>query len=168
MHTLSYAQFTALSQAQSPAQEEEEARAARFPWDEQDRPRPTQRRRSRSLSASHDHRTTALLERMQQTFEYSTYGSKPNIRGSHIHEPFVTLRQLLRQLPESVNFDIELKYPMLFETDDWKMDPYAMEHNKFVNTILDVLFRYSRGQHIILSSFSPELCTTLLINQIIF
>ncbi|KAJ3557547.1 hypothetical protein NPX13_g9904 [Xylaria arbuscula] len=168
LHTLLYAQFMALSQAQTTVWEEEELRAARFSWDERDRPRLTQRRRSRSLSASQDHRANALLERMQHTFEYSTYGSKPNIRGSHIHEPFVTLRQLLEQLPESVNFGIELKYPMLFETDDWKMDPYAMEHNKFVDTILDVLFRHGRGRHIFLSSFSPELCILLATKQRVY
>ncbi|KAI0100249.1 Glycerophosphoryl diester phosphodiesterase family-domain-containing protein [Nemania sp. FL0031] len=166
MHTLSYAQFMALSQAQTP--KPEEPRAARFPWDERDRPHATQRRRSRSLCASHDHKTTALRERMGQTFEYLNYGSKPNIRGPHIHEPFVTLRQLLETLPESVGFDIELKYPMLFETDDWKMDPYAMEHNKFADTILDVLFRYGRGRHIFLTSFSPELCILLATKQRVY
>jgi glycerophosphodiester phosphodiesterase len=54
---------------------------------------------------------------------------------------------------------------MLYETDDWKMDPYHMELNLFTDTILQVLFRHGRGRHIFLSSFSPELCIMLAVKQ---
>lgn len=63
MHTLSYAQFMALSKAQAPAREPQEGHTARFPWDERDRPRQSQHRRSRSLCATHSHGTAALFER---------------------------------------------------------------------------------------------------------
>ena len=54
---------------------------------------------------------------------------------------------------------------MLFETNDWQMDPYAMELNLFADTILLVLFKYGRRRHIFLSSFSPELCILLVTKQ---
>ncbi|MCJ1384208.1 Glycerophosphocholine phosphodiesterase, partial [Xylographa soralifera] len=56
-------------------------------------------------------------------------------------------------------------YPMLFEADDWKMDPYSIELNKFVDTILNTVNNHSANRSIFFSSFSPEICILLSIKQ---
>lgn len=45
---------------------------------------------------------------MRHTFDYHDHGFKPNVRGKHIHAPFVTLKELLLELPPGVPFDVEL------------------------------------------------------------
>ncbi|KAI1386842.1 uncharacterized protein F4822DRAFT_411372 [Hypoxylon trugodes] len=165
MHMLSYSQFMVLSDAQA-AQYNDPPR--RLPWDERDRPHTPQRRRAQSLSAPPEAGTQALFERIKHTFEFSNSGMKGNTRWDHIHSSFLTLKQMLTEIPESVPFDIELKYPMLFETDDWKMEPFAMELNKFLDTILTVLFQYGRQRSIFITSFSPELCIMLSTKQKVY
>ncbi|KAF2869520.1 Glycerophosphodiester phosphodiesterase domain-containing protein, partial [Massariosphaeria phaeospora] len=143
----------------------QDADPPRLPWDERARPRTQDRRRTRPLHAPRDSGTQCLFERMKHTFEYKMTGMKGNTRSNSVHEPFMTLRQLLDTLPESTHLDIELKYPMLFETDDWEMDPYAMELNLFTDSILQVLFTYGGNRSMFLSTFSPELCILLVRKQ---
>jgi glycerophosphodiester phosphodiesterase len=57
------------------------------------------------------------------------------------------------------------EYPMLFETDDWEMYPYAMELNLFTDLIVQVLFKYGGNRSMFLSTFSPELCVLLVTKQ---
>jgi hypothetical protein len=46
---------------------------------------------------------------MQHTFEGANSGFvKPNTRSKHIHEPFITLRDMFEKLPETVSFDMEI------------------------------------------------------------
>ena len=45
---------------------------------------------------------------MRHTFDYHDHGFKPNVRGEHIHAPFVTLKELLLELPTNITFDVEL------------------------------------------------------------
>jgi glycerophosphodiester phosphodiesterase len=65
-----------------------------------------QRPRSRSLSAYEEYRTKDLAERMSHTFGFR--GFKANTRGDYVQEPFVTLEELLKILPESIGFNIEM------------------------------------------------------------
>lgn len=142
------------------------------------------RYRSRSLDTPNGYPTTDLLERMKRTFEFKLKGFKGNTRGDYIHEPFATLQELLQQLPEAIGFNIEIsntsrhpwrnyslrkllpiEYPMLFEADDWKMEPYAIELNTFVDAILDRIYSFGANRAIIFSSFSPEICILLSIKQ---
>lgn len=45
---------------------------------------------------------------IQHTHEYEIKCFEGNLRGTHIHDSFTTLEELLRTLPEAVAFDIEL------------------------------------------------------------
>lgn len=84
------------------------ALSRRLPWDERARPLFPTRRRAQSLNAPLENGTRCLFERMEHTFEYKLTGLKGNTRSSSIHDPFITLSQLLESLPQSVHFDIEL------------------------------------------------------------
>ena len=54
---------------------------------------------------------------------------------------------------------------MIFEADDWELDPYAVEVNVFVDEILHVLYTYGGNRSVILSSFSPEICILLAVKR---
>jgi glycerophosphodiester phosphodiesterase len=54
---------------------------------------------------------------------------------------------------------------MLFEARDFEMDTFAMELNLFLDTTLEIVYRYGGSRPIFFSSFSPELCTLLATKQ---
>ncbi|KAK6357238.1 Glycerophosphocholine phosphodiesterase [Orbilia javanica] len=83
-------------------------------------------------------------------------------------EPFTTLIEVCQDLPETAGFDIEIKYPMLFECDDWKMEKYYIDANTFVDTILQTIFKFGGSRPIILSSFSPEVCILASVKQNVY
>ncbi|KAI4867950.1 Glycerophosphoryl diester phosphodiesterase family-domain-containing protein [Hypoxylon rubiginosum] len=109
-----------------------------------------------------------VIARLMSTFNLHQFGFKGNIGGECIHGPFITLQQLLVQIDPSVCFDIELKYPMLFEARDFNMDTLTMELNLYLDTILAVVYKYGGSRPIFFSSFSPELCILLATKQRIY
>ena len=144
LHMLTYDQFMHFSQSQVP----------------KSGPKP----RSRSISAYID-RSQELIERMKYTEEGLQNNIKGNLRGYSIQEVSTTLEQLLTELPDSIAFNVEIKYPMLWEAEDRGMEPYAMELNFYVDTILGMIFRLCGNRNITLSSFSPEICILLACKQ---
>ncbi len=127
-------------------------------------PKSGPKQRSHSLSAYND-RSQDLIERMQYTEEGLQNNIKGNLRGYSIQEVSSTLEQLLTELPDSIAFNVEIKYPMLWEAEDRGMEPYAMELNFYVDTILSMIFRLCGNRNITLSSFSPEICILLACKQ---
>ena len=75
--------------------------------------------RSHSLNIYEHSRAKELVERMKHTFEYKLNeykgfdSYKGNIRSAYIQAPFMTLEDLLRKLPKSLGFDIEISRPFL-------------------------------------------------------
>lgn len=123
------------------------------------------RPRSHSVNEYDDHRSQDLLERIQYTEEGLRGNFTGNLRGCSIQEPSTILEQLLTELPESVPFDLEIKYPMLWEAEDRNMGLFAIELNFYIDTILTMIFRYCSVRDITLSSFSPEACIALACKQ---
>ncbi|KAL2160391.1 hypothetical protein VTH06DRAFT_1564 [Thermothelomyces fergusii] len=114
-----------------------------------------------------------MEERMKHTRDFKTKGYKANSRGNFIQAPFATLEELFRKLPTSVGFNIELKYPMLHESEEHEMDTYAVELNSFCDTVLEKVYDHldpkaaagGHGRHIIFSSFNPDICLCLSFKQ---
>ncbi|KAJ2480505.1 Glycerophosphocholine phosphodiesterase [Coemansia sp. RSA 2320] len=86
---------------------------------------------------------------------------------STVQAPFATLRDLFELLPSSVGFDIEVKYPMPDEADEFGVCS-TFEINLFVDRILDVVYEHlppptSSGprRHIVFTSFHPDICLLL-------
>ncbi|KAL4783791.1 Glycerophosphoryl diester phosphodiesterase family-domain-containing protein [Aspergillus varians] len=132
---------------------------------------PAPRLRSYSLDSNNNHRPVHLPEQLKNTFEFKQKGFKGNTRGGYIHEPFLTLDDVLSQTPDSVALNMEIKYPMLSEAaDDWKSDVLAMEINIFVDTVLSTILSHHswHSRPIILSSFNPDVCILLSIKQTLF
>ncbi|KAJ4306986.1 Glycerophosphocholine phosphodiesterase [Collariella sp. IMI 366227] len=143
-----------------------------------DAPVHTQRSMSMDFSNYHHpatryHQTkTAMEERMKHTRDFKAKGFKANSRGNFIQAPFATLEDLFRQLPPSVGFNIEMKYPMLHESEEHEMDAYAVELNSFCDTVLEKVYDHlgalvgvGRGRHVIFSSFNPDICLCLSFKQ---
>ena len=125
--------------------------------------------RSMSLSdASRDDSTTnEQSERMRNTRDFKEKGFKANTRGNFIQGAFTTLEEMFRQLPESTGFNIEMKYPMLYESEEQDMDTFAIELNAFVDTVLTKVYDWggTKKRNIIFSSFNPDVCLLLSFKQ---
>ncbi|KAJ1892068.1 Glycerophosphocholine phosphodiesterase [Kickxella alabastrina] len=93
-----------------------------------------------------------------------------------IQAPFATLKELFESLPEHVGFDIEVKYPMPDEADEYGVF-INFEINLFVDRILDVVYSYMEAptsaqgsgldsgswkrRPIVFTSFHPDICLLL-------
>ncbi|CAK7225794.1 Glycerophosphocholine phosphodiesterase [Sporothrix bragantina] len=119
---------------------------------------------SMSLDDSLDKRDD-LNERMKHTRDFKAKGFKANSRGNFIQAPFATLEDLFKQLPQSVGFNIEMKYPMLHETEEQGMDAYAIELNAFCDAVLEKVYDMANGRDILFSSFNPDICLCLSFKQ---
>lgn len=106
-----------------------------------------------------------MEDRMRHTRDYKEKGFKANSRGNFIQAPFATLEDLFRKLPEHIGFNIEMKYPMLHETEEHDMDAYAVELNSFCDTVLSKVYDLAGERHLILSSFNPDICLCLSFKQ---
>ncbi|KAH7153196.1 Glycerophosphoryl diester phosphodiesterase family-domain-containing protein [Dactylonectria macrodidyma] len=106
-----------------------------------------------------------MSERMKHTRDFKSKGYKANSRGNFIQAPFATLEDLFRRLPENIGFNIEMKYPMLMESEEHEMDTYAVELNSFCDTVLSKVYDLAGERHIIFSSFNPDICLCLSFKQ---
>jgi glycerophosphodiester phosphodiesterase len=144
-------------------------------------PGPRQRSMSMDWPAGHGHhhhqqgasssKQHDMEERMKHTRDFKAKGFKANSRGNFIQAPFATLEDLFRKLPPSVGFNIELKYPMLHESEEHEMDAYAVELNSFCDTVLEKVYDHldaaggGSARHLIFSSFNPDICLCLSFKQ---
>ncbi|EAW13029.1 glycerophosphocholine phosphodiesterase [Aspergillus clavatus NRRL 1] len=122
------------------------------------------RQRSMSVGGS-EFDPSELNERIKHTRDFKKKGFKGNTRGNHIQAPFATLEELFKKLPRSVGFNMELKYPMLFESEEEEMDTFAVELNSFVDTVLRMAYEHGQGRNMIFSSFNPDICLLLAFKQ---
>lgn len=103
--------------------------------------------------------------RMKHTRDYKEKGFKANSRGNFIQAPFTTLEEMFLKLDQEVGFNIEMKYPMLHESEEQEMDTYAVELNSFVDTVLTKVYDLGKKRKILFSSFNPDICLLLSFKQ---
>ncbi|KAG9239192.1 Glycerophosphoryl diester phosphodiesterase family-domain-containing protein [Amylocarpus encephaloides] len=121
--------------------------------------------RQRSLSMGHTLPESEMPERMKHTRDFKAKGYKANSRGNFIQAPFTTLEEMFLKLPENVGFNVEMKYPMLHESEEQEMDTYAVELNSFVDTVLSKVYDLGKKRKVIFSSFNPDICLLLSFKQ---
>ncbi|KXS98198.1 hypothetical protein AC578_287 [Pseudocercospora eumusae] len=159
VHTLTLEQFLALSDTPKPS-----------------RPNSPPTTNRRSERAIHDRRLQRSYsvgapfedtkrDRLKHTRDFKIKGFKGNTRGDVIQSQFTTLEQMFDSLPEDVGFNIEMKYPMLFELVEEEMDTYAIELNLFVDTVLAMVYDRRKKRNIVFSSFHPDICLMLTFKQ---
>ncbi|KAI1327658.1 Glycerophosphoryl diester phosphodiesterase family-domain-containing protein [Xylariaceae sp. FL0255] len=128
----------------------------------------TSRYRSHSVDITKKSSTQErdLNERMKYTLNYKQSGFKGNTRGNFVQFPFATLEELFKKIPDDVGFNIEMKYPMLLESEQHDMDTYAIELNSFCDVVLSKVYDLTTpNRHIIFSSFNPDICLCLSFKQ---
>ncbi|PQE33196.1 Glycerophosphodiester phosphodiesterase GDE1 protein [Rutstroemia sp. NJR-2017a WRK4] len=160
VHTLTLEQFLHVNDASS--------RMTRPPSPPRDHPHVLSLRgkdRQRSLSLGQTTLEVDMAERMKHTRDFKKKGYKGNSRGNFIQAPFTTLEEMFRELPEGVGFNIEMKYPMLHETEEHEMDTYAVELNSFCDTVLSKVYDMKQKRKVIFSSFNPDICLLLSFKQ---
>ncbi|WEW60932.1 Glycerophosphocholine phosphodiesterase [Emydomyces testavorans] len=163
VHTLTLEQFLHISEGRAPrAQQNDKSTRSANPSLNNVREFPL---RQRSMSVGEELGVPNFDERMKHTRDFKIKGFKGNTRGSHIQAPFATLAELFKKLPKSVGFNMELKYPMLYESEEEGMDTYAVELNSFVDTILTTVYDLGEGRNMIFSSFNPDICLVLSFKQ---
>ena len=54
---------------------------------------------------------------------------------------------------------------MLWEAENQQFEPWAMEINFFIDTILSMVYTLAGNRNITFSSFSPEICISLALKQ---
>ncbi|KAK4618653.1 Glycerophosphocholine phosphodiesterase GDE1 [Fulvia fulva] len=162
VHTLTLEQFLALSDTPKPTRPSSPAETNGKSRSRDNREPPGRIQRSYSVGAPLDARGS---ERMKNTRDFKTKGYKGNMRGEFIQQPFTTLEEMFTTIPEDVGFNIEMKYPMLFETVQEEMDTYAVELNTFVDTVLQLVYNRRKGRNIVFSSFHPDICLLLTFKQ---
>ncbi|KAL9624106.1 MAG: hypothetical protein Q9160_001628 [Pyrenula sp. 1 TL-2023] len=165
VHTLTLEQFLHVNGTQRPQISGSEKRSAPFDLKIADLV-GSETRRQRSLSVGGSEKDLYnMSEKMKHTRDFKKKGFKGNSRGSHIQEPFTTLEEMFKKLPKSVGFNIEMKYPMLHESEEEEMDTYAVELNSFVDTVLTKVYDLGSGRNMIFSSFNPDICLLLSFKQ---
>ncbi|KAL9045946.1 MAG: hypothetical protein Q9214_001102 [Letrouitia sp. 1 TL-2023] len=122
------------------------------------------RHRSMSVDLAADN-TSDMRERMKHTRDFKQKGFKGNSRGNSIQAPFTTLEEMFKTLDEHLGFNIEMKYPMLHESEEQEMDTYAVELNSFVDTVLTKVYDLAKKRPVIFSSFNPDICLLLSFKQ---
>ena len=125
----------------------------------------SRRQRSMSVGGPNTWDPFDMSEKMKHTRDFKKKGFKGNSRGNHIQEPFATLQDMFKKLPQTVGFNIEMKYPMLHESEEEEMDTYAVELNSFVDTVLQTVYDLGHGRNMIFSSFNPDICLLLSFKQ---
>ncbi|OQE37669.1 hypothetical protein PENCOP_c009G03158 [Penicillium coprophilum] len=167
IHDLSLEQFMYASELQSPRGEPVSVLGRPNSQSLSD-PTVRARVRSHSLTKSQEGETARIRDRMRHTVDFKNKGFKPNTRGHSVQDSFTTLQELLTGLPDSISFNIEIKYPRLHEAVEAGVGPLGIEINTFIDRILAQIFRVSSGRSVILSSFSPEVCILLATKQDIY
>ncbi|KAF8418071.1 Glycerophosphoryl diester phosphodiesterase family-domain-containing protein [Tirmania nivea] len=168
VHTLTLEQFLAISEHQAPRGSRPGSPSHFSPNSASSTTEigPAPIRRSRSMSLGPGAKGNEVNEKMKYTRNYKLKGGfKGNSRGTSIQGPFTTLEEVFMRLPKDIGFNIELKYPMLHESEQEEMDTFGIEMNSWVDTVLKVVYDKGQGRDIIFSSFHPDICLMLSLKQ---
>lgn len=172
VHTLTFDQFMHLGRRQAPQHSNHDSAEQNDRVDDAIGRGAAPLPRLRSYSVDHGqqmkmhaYHEEQQKERIKHTRDFKDKGFKGNSRGHSIQEPFTTLEEMFAKLPESTGFNIEMKYPMLYESEDIEMDQYAVELNSFVDTVLKMVYDKMGNRNIIFSSFNPDICLMLSFKQ---
>lgn len=170
VHTLTLEQFLHVSEGQTPRQSRPGSPEDNRITAEANTGKLSRRPRSYSVDNSkqkniHRSHQVELAERMKHTRDFKIKGYKGNSRGNFIQEEFTTLEKMFKKLPETTGFNIEMKYPMLHESEEHEMDQYAVELNSFVDTVLKMVYDFIGKRSIMFSSFNPDICLMLSFKQ---
>lgn len=165
VHTLTLEQFLHVNDGRTPRQSRPPSPAGNQSAAQATSGAESRKKRSMSVGDVKNDETADMSERMKHTRDFKQKGFKANSRGNFVQAPFTTLEEMFRTLPESISFNIEMKYPMLYESEEQEMDTYAVELNSFVDSVLTKVYDLGKKRNVIFSSFNPDICLLLSFKQ---
>ncbi|MCJ1390082.1 Glycerophosphocholine phosphodiesterase [Xylographa bjoerkii] len=165
LYTLNLKQFLHLSEAQFSRGDLASMAETRYMAKTKGEPGYSRKPRSHSLGAYDESRSEDLVQRMKYTESAMEGAHKGNLRGQSIQGVFPTFEDLFAKLPESIAFNIEMKYRMLWEAEDRNMVACGPELNIYLDLVLEKIYHLGGKWSITFSSFSPEVCIALAIKQ---
>ncbi|KAI2616300.1 glycerophosphodiester phosphodiesterase GDE1 [Hypoxylon sp. NC1633] len=164
VHTLTLEQFLHINNELQPRSGNESPEKKRVDTNGNGTKEAGTRQRSLSMDLAKGVKDN-LDERMKYTLNFKKKGYKANTRGNFVQAPFATLEELFKKVPENVGFNIEMKYPMLLESEKEDMDTYAIELNSFCDTVLTKVYELGKNRRVLFSSFNPDICLCLNFKQ---
>lgn len=75
----------------------------------------------------------------------------------------ITLKDTLLHVPESLGFNIEIKFPQPEERDRWQLLPGEL--NRYIDAILACVYENAGNRKIFFSTFHPDVCRMLVLKQ---
>jgi glycerophosphoryl diester phosphodiesterase len=84
-----------------------------------------------------------------------------NMHVANITDEIPTYMRVLREVPEHVVFDVEVKYPVFECETRLKMIPTNRDINLYVDKILRITFDHAGSRKLVFTSFSPDICVLL-------
>ncbi|KAL8830339.1 MAG: hypothetical protein Q9170_005775 [Blastenia crenularia] len=165
VYTLRLDQFQHLSEAQVPKSDLPSMAESRYRERNSELNDLHPKLRSKSLDEYDRSRYLDLVDRMRYTESVMAGDYKGNLRGNSVQGVFPTFEKMFIDLPETTAFNVEMKYPMLWEAEDRNMDCFAPEINAYVDIVLSTIDRLAGKRSITFSSFSPEVCILLTLKQ---
>ncbi|XP_017145377.1 glycerophosphocholine phosphodiesterase GPCPD1 [Drosophila miranda] len=95
----------------------------------------------------------------------------PCDRMLHEQRPFPLLLDMFEKeqtlLPQSLGFNIEIKFPQLDSTRRWEDECFkpTFDRNLYVDTILEIVLQHAGSRRILFSCFDADICTMVRLKQ---
>ncbi|BFF89873.1 glycerophosphocholine phosphodiesterase GPCPD1 [Drosophila madeirensis] len=93
----------------------------------------------------------------------------PCDRMLHEQRPFPLLLDMFEEeeLPQSLGFNIEIKFPQLDNSRRWEKESSkpSFDRNVYVDTILEIVLQHAGNRRILFSSFDADICTMVRLKQ---
>lgn len=130
----------------------------------------------RDLIRKHMHRIRRIYAAKYANHTDPEWWSRVSKKGkqvlpSHsISNRILSLEEFFEELPPTVGFDLEVKFPAQPKGDAMLyLQTQHFEINKFVDRILAIVFRYiHQGRKIVFSCFDPDVCIALMQKQSVY
>nr|KAG5706623.1 hypothetical protein BaRGS_005693 [Batillaria attramentaria] len=119
------------------------------------------------LEILHIYPTPGYTGKMDVSYQNHWKWRKTEVNSDVTHEdeqPFPTLKRCLDQIDLNVGFNIEIKYPLEFETGESEMENY-FDLNPYIDQILNVVLKNAGDRKIIFSTFHPDTCLMVQLKQ---
>ncbi|CAJ0830278.1 13168_t:CDS:2 [Entrophospora sp. SA101] len=106
------------------------------------------------------HNSTSSLDSYNNLNINTEIKFKGNSAGS-IQAPFATLAETFKKVPINIGFNIEVKYPMIDESECENLSPFHTELNFFIDTILHCVYENAQQDHAGYTKMADARCNSI-------
>lgn len=131
-------------------------------------------RESKNIAVLVSHLTLAQLQSLVTTgISSAEFAAVPSFVQAELEElaqretlqlNVPTLEELFKNLPPGLGLNVEIKYPINLH-NEWLSFSAPFEINRYVDSILDVVFTHAHDRRVVFSCFAPDVCIALNLKQ---